>query len=201
MTNNPTMTDYFSIPPMVLVVQALDFAAHKHTDQRRKGERAEPYVNHLAEVARLLAEATDGADPALVAAGLLHDTIEDTLTTRDEIAALFGEEIATVVVEVTDDKSLTVSERKQAQILNAPKKSTRGKMVKLADKTSNLRSMVSSPPYGWPLSRQLAYFEWAAAVVAGCRGVNDRLEKAFDDAYQTGLAALQKSTIFSMTDI
>ena len=122
---------------IILLMKAAHYAAMKHTDQRRKGEREEPYFNHLSEVAQILAEHTDGNDPILVACGLLHDTIENTGTNYEELAAEFGAEIADLVQEVTDDKSLPKAERKSMQIENAPKKSARAKMLKIADKTSN----------------------------------------------------------------
>jgi guanosine-3',5'-bis(diphosphate) 3'-pyrophosphohydrolase len=109
--------------------RALDFAARKHVHQRRKGDSAEPYINHLAEVTRLLAAATEGRDPGVVIAGLLHDTLEDTDTTYDELAAEFGPEVAALVAEVTDDKTLGKQERKRRQIATAPKKSARAKMI------------------------------------------------------------------------
>ena len=176
---------------MVAVARALDFAARKHSNQRRKGEAGEPYVNHLAEVARLVAEATDGQDTIAVLAALLHDAIEDTPTTREELEREFGREVAEVVVEVTDDKALPKTERKRLQVETAPAKSRRAKLVKIADKTSNLRSIAKSPPVGWDLKRQREYFEWAARVVAGCRGVNPTLEKWFDEAHAAGLRALE----------
>lgn len=170
--------------------RALDFAARKHTHQRRKGEANEPYVNHLTEVAYLLAKATQGSDPELVMCGLLHDTVEDTETTVDEIERKFGPEVAGVVAEVTDDKTLPKAERKRLQVETAPHKSPRAKMVKLADKTSNLRAIVRTPPANWTLERKRQYLEWAYAVAAGCRGVNRQLELWFDEAYTDGLEAL-----------
>ncbi|MGH6928962.1 MAG: HD domain-containing protein, partial [Dongiaceae bacterium] len=109
--------------PVLLLARALDFAARKHVHQRRKGELAEPYVNHLSDVARLLAEATKGEDVTVVIAGLLHDTLEDTETSFDELAKEFGQEVAELVAEVTDDKSLPKAERKRLQIETAPQKS------------------------------------------------------------------------------
>jgi (p)ppGpp synthase/HD superfamily hydrolase len=168
--------------PILLFARALDFAARKHMHQRRKGELAEPYVNHLSDVARLLAAATDGNDITLVVAGLLHDTLEDTETTLTELATEFGPEVAELVAEVTDDKSLPKAERKRLQVETAPHKSARARMIKLADKTSNLHSLISSPPRDWSRERIRDYVDWAGRVVAGCRGVNDYLEREFDDA-------------------
>jgi len=177
--------------PLVLFATALDFAARKHTDHRRKGVRGEPYVNHLAEVACLVAEATEGQDPMAVVAALLHDTLEDTDATREELEEQFGADIASIVAEVTDDKRLTKEERKQRQVDHAPHASHRAKLVKLADKISNLRSMQVSPPADWKLERKVEYFEWAAAVVQGLRGTNPVLEAQFDAAYREGLDQLR----------
>lgn len=177
---------------IVAVARALDFAARKHSTQRRKGEAGEPYVNHLAEVARLVAEATLGQDTIAVLAALLHDAIEDTPTTREELEREFGREVAEVVVEVTDDKSLPKAERKRLQVETASAKSRRARLIKIADKTSNLRSIAKSPPVGWDIERQREYFDWAARVVAGCRGTNAVLEQWFDEAHAAGLRALDR---------
>lgn len=176
---------------LLLFARALDFAARKHVHQRRKGELAEPYINHLAEVARLLAAATQGRDAVVTVAGMLHDTLEDTATTYDELAAEFGNEIAALVREVSDDTTKTRAERKRLQILHAEKSSKRAKMIKLADKTSNLHSIVNSPPHGWDLARKKEYFDWARRVVEGCRGVSPYLEEEFDRAWQLGADRFQ----------
>lgn len=167
---------------VLTIARALDFAARKHVHQRRKGKAAEPYINHLAEVARLLAEATDGLDANLVAAGLLHDTIEDQGVTHAELASEFSRDVADLVREITDDKSLDKAVRKRLQVVHAPHKSGRARMLKIADKTSNLRTLVQSPPADWEPGRIQAYFDWATQVVAGCRGVSARLEADFDAA-------------------
>jgi guanosine-3',5'-bis(diphosphate) 3'-pyrophosphohydrolase len=164
----------------LLVVSAAHFAAQRHVDQRRKGASSEPYFNHVSEVAKTLADATHGSDPGLIAAGYLHDTIEDQNVTYGELVEQFGQDVAELVLEVTDDKTLAKEARKQAQIDHAPYKSQRAKMLKIADKCSNLRSLLTSPPAGWTLERKLTYFDWADAVVAGCRGVNAELDAAFD---------------------
>lgn len=171
---------------VVLLARAFDFACQSHTPQRRKGAAAEPYVNHLADVARRVAEATAGDDASLVAAALLHDTIEDTPVTREELEIAFGPDIAALVAEVTDDKSLEKDVRKELQVANAPAKSARAKMLKLADKASNLCALVASPP-DWPVEIQLQYADWAERVAAGLRGVNAQLERELDAA----LAALR----------
>lgn len=173
-----------------LVTRAAWFAAQRHADQRRKGRRSEPYFNHLAEVANSLAEATDGNDPALVAAAFLHDTIEDTQTSLEELRTLFGEDIAALVMEVTDDKSLPKLERKQLQIATAPKKSPRAKLLKIADSTSNVRALAADPPVDWSTERIQDYIAWAEQVIGHCRGLNSKLEQAFDAAVSSARAAV-----------
>ncbi|HTZ52174.1 MAG TPA: HD domain-containing protein [Spirochaetia bacterium] len=167
---------------IVGITRALDFAARKHAHQRRKGIRAEPYINHLTEVALLLAEATGGADAPLVMAGLLHDTIEDTETTMEELQAEFGPDVAGLVAEVTDDKRLPRDERKRLQVQSAPRRSPRARMIKLADKTANLHSIHVSPPVGWSSRRKREYVAWAREVAAACGPTNERLEAAFEAA-------------------
>jgi len=165
-------------------MHAVDFAARKHSDQRRKGKAKEPYINHLTEVACLVAEATAGRDVVAVLGAILHDTIEDTNTTAAELAATFGDEVANLVAEVTDDKRLPKHERKLLQIQNAARKSDRARLIKIADKTSNLRSIIESPPQDWDGGRRRQYFEWAAKVVQECRGASPWLEARFDEVYR-----------------
>ena len=178
---------------VLLLTRAFAFAAEKHTGQRRKGAKEEPYVNHLAEVAHLLAVAVQGRDANLIAAGLLHDTLEDTKTTRAELVAAFNEDIADLVGEVTDDKSLPKQERKRLQVEHAPSRTDRAKMLKLADKTSNLRGIVASPPAGWSIERRLEYVRWSRDVVTGLRGVHPWLESQFDEAAEAAERALAGS--------
>jgi len=135
-------------------------------------------------VARALWTGGHVRDPVIIAAALLHDTIEDTRTTRAELVRAFGRDVAKIVAEVTDNKRLHKKTRKRLQIEHAPQLSRRAKLVKLADKTCNLRDVAASPPAGWALKRRREYFDWAGQVVAGLRGVNPRLEKAFDQAYK-----------------
>jgi (p)ppGpp synthase/HD superfamily hydrolase len=164
---------------ILLVSRAADFAARAHVDQHRKGVAKEPYVNHLAEVALLLTEATEGKDAVLIAAGWLHDTVEDTPTTREDIVELFGEDVAAVVAEVTDDKSLEKAVRKRLQVEHMAKKSERAQLLKLADKTSNVRALAASPPAGWSRARMSDYVAWGEAVIAERTVANAFLEEAF----------------------
>ena len=176
---------------LVKLAHAADYAARQHIAQRRKGERAEPYVNHLIEVAALLAEATAGEDVVLLMGGLLHDTLEDTDATYEDLEQRFGPEVAALVAEVTDDKSLPKEERKRLQITKTPGKSRRAKLLKLADKTSNLRGLMQSPPVGWTEERLRDYVVWAEEVVRSCRGLNPELEAAFDAAHAEAKPALR----------
>ena len=165
------------------VFEALQFAAHKHRDQRRKDPEASPYINHPIALANILWVGGGVDDPAVICAALLHDTVEDTATTEEELAVRFGPAVARIVMEVTDDKSLDKPQRKQLQVDHAPHLTREAKLVKLADKISNVRDVGSSPPEDWPLERRREYFDWAKRVVDGLRGVSPRLEAAFDEAY------------------
>ncbi len=166
----------------ITVLRAADAAARWHVHQRRKGATEEPYINHLLEVATLVAEATQGKDPNPVIAALLHDAIEDQEVPRAVIAEFFGEDVAKLVEEVTDDKSLPKNVRKEEQIKNAPKKTPRAKCIKLADKASNLKAIAYSPSPKWSVQRRLEYVRWSRQVAAGLRGANALLEKEFDEA-------------------
>jgi (p)ppGpp synthase/HD superfamily hydrolase len=175
---------------VLLVTRAFTFAAERHAHQRRKGADREPYINHLAEVADLVATATGGADPVLVVAAILHDSIEDTATTYDEIQTRFGRAVADLVLAVTDDKRLPKQERKRLQIAKAANGSTGAKIIKLADKTSNLRSLAGSPPLDWGGRRRAEYIRWSREVCQGLRGINAWLEGQFDAAAATAEAAI-----------
>ena len=171
------------------LLKAIRFAADKHRDQRRKGEDASPYINHPIAVAGILAE-NGVTDLVVLQAAVLHDTVEDTETTADELIAGFGEEVAEVVLEVTDDKSLRKQERKRLQIQRAPGLSPRAKLVKLGDKIDNVRDVTHRPPSDWSLDRRRDYLEWTRLVVEGCRGAHPGLERLYDEALEEGLREL-----------
>jgi len=176
-------------PPIVTLARAYNFAAARHVRQRRKGEAAEPYVNHLAEVAELVALATGGEDPEVVIAAVLHDTVEDTETTPDELRRAFGARVAALVAEVTDDKSLPKQTRNDLQVEHAAHASRGAQIIKIADKTSNLRALLATPPVGWDEARRRTYLAWARAVVDRCRSADAWLAACFDEA----AAALESS--------
>jgi len=164
------------------LVAALAFAAQKHRDQRRKDLAASPYINHPIALANVLANEVGIDDERVLIAAVLHDTVEDTNTTEQELVREFGKEISDIVMEVTDDKSLPSAERKQRQIEHASTISRRAKLVKLADKICNLRDIHNNPPADWSPERKQEYYDWAKAVISGLRGVHPALEHLFDEA-------------------
>jgi guanosine-3',5'-bis(diphosphate) 3'-pyrophosphohydrolase len=167
----------------VHLMEAIAFAADKHRHQRRKDKEASPYINHPIALAHLLVATAGVEDPVVLQAAILHDTIEDTQTSYAELLDRFGKEVADVVAEVTDDKSLPKERRKELQVEHAPHASRAAALVKLADKICNLRDMAAAPPHGWSLQRRQEYFDWAKRVVDRLPPVSDALSAAFAAAY------------------
>ncbi len=172
------------------ILKALHFASTKHRDQRRKGVEASPYINHLIEVAELLSRVGGVQDPITLQAAILHDTLEDTKATPEELDEAFGSEVRRVVEEVTDDKRLPRAERKRRQVEHASQLSERAKQIKLADKISNVRSVTQTPPADWPLARQREYLDWTEQVVDGLQGCNTSLENLYRRLLEEGRSAL-----------
>jgi len=168
---------------LAIVFKALAFAAKKHRDQRRKDPAASPYINHPIALAEILTCETDTIDVEIICSALLHDTVEDTETTQEELEQVFGKHISQIVMEVTDDFNLPKAERKLLQIEHAAHISDQAKLVKLADKICNLRDVAECPPPEWSLQRRRDYFDWAKQVIDQLRGINEKLEAIFDDAY------------------
>lgn len=164
-----------------LLTKAISFSAKQHRRQKRKGADSEPYINHPLEVLNLLVNVGNVEDVNILAAALLHDTVEDTETSGEDITNLFGAEVCGMVLEVTDDKSLPKAERKIKQIEHAPHLSDGAKQIKLADKISNIRDVTENPPHDWSDKRRVEYVEWGEKVVAGLRGANADLENYFDE--------------------
>ena len=162
------------------LMEATLFAADKHRGQKRKDAQKTPYINHPIYVVNLMAGVGGITDIEALQAGMLHDTVEDTDTSPEEIEARFGYAVRSLVMEVTDDKSLEKQERKRRQVEKAPCLSPRAKVIKLADKIANLTDLIVSPPTHWPLERRQQYVDWSNQVVAGCRGHNSKLEKIYD---------------------
>jgi len=173
------------------VLEAVSFSASRHSAQRRKGSDRTPYVNHPIEVANELAGVGGVDDVAVLLAALLHDTVEDTGTRPEELETRFGAEVRKIVEEVTDDKSLPKPERKRLQIEHAASMSRGAKLVKLGDKICNVREVMLNPPADWSSARKREYLAWAAAVVAGCRGTNAKLEKKFDEVLEMGRSLIK----------
>ncbi len=174
------------------LLQAISFAAKKHSTQKRKGADEQPYVNHVLEVANILASVGKIEDYDVLIAAVLHDTVEDTETKAEEITKLFGATVSGYVLEVTDDKSLPKAERKQLQIEHAPHLSNGAKYIKLGDKISNIRDVSQNPPDGWSDERRLEYIAWGENVIAGLRGVNTNLENYFDELISAAREAIEK---------
>jgi guanosine-3',5'-bis(diphosphate) 3'-pyrophosphohydrolase len=166
------------------LLATIEFAAAKHRNQRRKDAEASPYINHPLQLAHVLATEGGVSDLKTLMAAVLHDTVEDTETTYDELVERFGRKVADVVMEVTDDKALVKADRKRRQVEHAPHMSKRAALVKLADKTCNLRDVARNPPTGWPLTRKQEYFDWAKEVVDGLPAVSKKMRKAFDAAFE-----------------
>ena len=173
-----------------VILKALQFAARKHETQRRKDVAASPYINHPIEVANLLAEVGDVTDVDILVAAILHDTLEDTKTTPEELEQHFGLDVRLIVEELTDDKQLGKEVRKQLQIKHASRLSGRAKVIKLADKVCNIRDVIERPPADWPLERRKDYLDWTEKVVHGCRGANALLESCYDHLLKAGRSAL-----------
>ena len=177
---------------ITILLKALRFASRKHRDQRRKGSQKPPYINHPIEVCSILWEIGGIRDTDILAAALLHDTIEDTDTRPEEIRDLFGEEVLSIVQELTDDKSLPKAERKRLQEEHAPHMSPQAKLIKLADKISNVNEIVQDPPSDWPLERRREYLDWSERVVTGLRGQNEALENRYDEVLNEGRKRLNQ---------
>lgn len=166
------------------LITCIHYAAMNHKDQRRKDSKKTPYINHPIGVAFSVVREAHVTDVDIVRAALLHDIVEDTNGTLDEIALFFGDKVADLVAEVTDDKSLPKAERKEQQIIKAPTGSYGAKIIKLADKLYNLRDLEQECPEGWTEERREEYFCWAFKVVNGLRGTNKDLEDKLDEIFR-----------------
>ncbi|MCZ6533731.1 MAG: HD domain-containing protein [SAR324 cluster bacterium] len=160
------------------LLRAISFAAEKHRDHRRKGAIAAPYINHPITVAQQLAEAGCEHDTDLLMAAVLHDVIEDTDSTEEELQALFGTRVAGIVMEVTDDKALRSSERKALVVKHIAGKSREARLLKLSDLIANVYDVIHHPP-NWQPERKRNYFDWGERVVNAMRGIHPALERRF----------------------
>ena len=172
------------------ILKAAHFAADKHRDQRRRGRERSPYINHPIAVAEILTGVGGITDLASIQAALLHDTVEDTNTTPEQLAEQFGDEVMRLVMEVTDDQDLKKEERKRLQIEHARDLTAKAKEIKMADKIANITDIMDSPPEDWDEARRLEYLDWGERVVAGCRDANQRLAQRFDELVTEARSAI-----------
>jgi guanosine-3',5'-bis(diphosphate) 3'-pyrophosphohydrolase len=179
-------------PRLDILLKALEFSAEMHKKMRRKGADRLPYINHPIEVASILANVGGVCNISILSAAILHDTIEDTETSPEEVERAFGRKICSLVKEVTDDKDLPKVKRKRLQVKHAPLLSPAAKLIKIADKISNIKEVTDNPPSRWSVKRRREYVEWAESVVAGCRGVNQGLETCFDEVLLRARESLWK---------
>jgi guanosine-3',5'-bis(diphosphate) 3'-pyrophosphohydrolase len=179
------------------LLRALSFAARKHTKQRRKGNREIPYINHPIEVATLVATVGACDDVAVLQAALLHDTIEDTDATPEEIEREFGRDVRGLVLEMTDDMSLPSAQRKREQVDRAATLTDRARLIKIADKIANVGDIARQPPPDWTVERRRNYFEWTKEVVDRIRGTNSALEACYDEALRQAREILQAQAVGS----
>ena len=177
---------------LALLLRAASFSADRHRYQSRKGHDPPPYINHPLEVASILANVGGISDVTTLVAALLHDTVEDTSASPEELETLFGHDVRLLVDEVTDNKKLVKAERKRLQIEHTPTLSVAAKQIKLGDKICNMRDVVENPPTDWSLQRRRDYLDWAELVVAGCRGANEALERHFDEVLAKGRETLMR---------
>jgi guanosine-3',5'-bis(diphosphate) 3'-pyrophosphohydrolase len=177
----------------MILLKAAHYAARKHQGQTRKGENAAPYINHPIEVASLIAEIGVIENETVLAAALLHDTVEDTDATAEELRELFGEKVTSIVLEVTDDKSIPKAERKQIQVDQAAGLSFEAKLIRIADKISNIKDITYSPPKRWSKKRRKKYLDWAEKVVNQCTNTNPALENHFKAVLKKGREKFDKN--------
>ena len=157
------------------LLQTLYFAAKAHKSQKRKGDGGVPYINHLIEVATLLSLEAGVTDIEVLQAAVLHDVLEDTPVTLDELNDVFGERVAGLIEAVTDDKSLSLEQRRQKQVDMISCASPEVKLIKLADHCSNIVCI----PDTWVANRVEQYKMWSFEVASKCFSISDRLAKIY----------------------
>jgi (p)ppGpp synthase/HD superfamily hydrolase len=173
-----------------LLLDSISFAADKHKLQRRKGTLKIPYINHPVKVCRFIS-ACGEVNMDLLVAAVLHDVVEDTDTSEKEISDKYGNKVASIVMEVTDNMALPKKKRKELQITKASQLSREAKIIKIADKASNIEDILIYPLL-WTKSRKLEYIEWSYMVFQGCKGQNNLLDEKFLEVYSKGLKLLKK---------
>ena len=181
----------FAADEVALILKAFNYAAEQHQGQRRKDISATPYINHPIAVVEMLWRIGGVRDTSVIVAAILHDTVEETGATPQDLERLFGRDVRGLVAEVTDDKSLSKSDRKCLQIEHAPHLSPEAKQIKLADKIANVSDVAFAPPPDWPHERRTTYLSWSDRVVAGLRGCNAALEAHYDAVVERARARLE----------
>jgi len=171
-------------------MKAIEFAAEKHKYQRRRGYDRLPYINHPIKVANLLIEIGCGESNLIVSA-LLHDVLEDTETTVEEIQEHFGTEVLNTVLELTDDMNLPYAERKRLQIEKAPSLSKDARKIKIADKLCNIRDIMEYP-LDWDDPEKMEYLLWSEKTISAVGSSDRSLEKLFADEIKRGKKRLKK---------
>lgn len=171
------------------LLETITYAIIKHDGQKRKDENAYPFIVHPIDVASILIKA-GVTDNDVLNAAILHDVVEDTSATYEEVKTKFGKSVADYVQEVSDDKSLSKLERKKAQIEHAKVISEGAKLIKLADKISNLTSLSNSVPKSWPAIWEKGYFAWAKLCTDNMSGLSEQLDAQLNTLYQNALSDL-----------
>lgn len=163
------------------ICSGIDFAAEKHRFQTRKNKEKTPYISHPIGVAYHLMEVGEVRETSMIIGALLHDTVEDTQTTFEEIENKFGKQVVSLVRELTDDKSLSREARTRFQVINASHKTKEAAQIKLADNLFNLNDLYNNPPSDWTQTRIDRYYEWAQSVIDRLPEANDRLHSAVEE--------------------
>jgi guanosine-3',5'-bis(diphosphate) 3'-pyrophosphohydrolase len=145
--------------------RAIEYATEKHKGQTRKNTRADPYITHPLEVMRFLLN-HGVEDDEILSTAVLHDVVEDTDATHNDVLMHFGKRVSDMVREVSDDKTLPKADRKRKQVEDMSDKSLGARVTKIADKWSNTRELLTDPPVGWDEDRVMAYIVWAEEVYA-----------------------------------
>lgn len=161
------------------LLEAIFFVAQRHSTQRRKGPGGQPYVNHLIEAATLLATVGGVTDVEVLMAAVLHDVLEDTPTTREEVLALFGARVLLLVESLTDDKALPRAERREQVLAHLPHADDATKVVKLADLCSNVMTL----PSDWAPEHAREYLRWARRAAELCASSNPALDQLFRERW------------------
>jgi len=160
------------------VLGAAIFATEKHKSQVRSNEKKTPYIIHPIEVADLVMKIGHVYDKDVLITALLHDVMDDTQTTYEQITSLYGTKVSSYLEEMTSKQGLSLKEQKKQQIMQAFRQNPSVAIIKLSDKLSNLKTLATSPPPSWSRDRIDQYFQWAQTVIENLPESNQLLKKA-----------------------